>query len=340
MKRYGAVVIGCGYMGSLHLDAISRQERVRLIGVADWNRDRASLVASQYGAECWSTDYRVLIERDDVDLVIIATYPSSHLEIAKDCLAAGKHILCEKPMAGNARETQEFMKLARGAKTKVLIGHILRHNTTYQAVMKMIREGAIGFPLVIRLSQLKPSKNWDSQLSLLRDVSPIVDCGVHYIDVMRWATGAEVVSVNGIGQRLYEEVPPYTYNYGLMTLRLSDGSIGYFETGWGKGLPTDNRKEFIGPAGRIRIIYKNDRPREDQHLGNLVEVEDHRKGTVRQINMDFSVKPTGAQLDYFLSMLENNLPAIPTMEDACRAMDIALLADRAIHEGITLPCAK
>lgn len=146
MKRYGAVVIGCGYMGSLHLDAISRQVRVRLIGVADWNRDRASLVVSQYGAECWSTDYRVLIERDDVDLVIIATYPSSHLGIAKDCLAAGKHILCEKPMAGNARETQEFMKLARGAKTKVLIGHILRHNTTYQAVMKMIREGAIGFP--------------------------------------------------------------------------------------------------------------------------------------------------------------------------------------------------
>lgn len=338
MKKYGAAVIGCGYMGSLHLNALAHNERVRLIGVVDWNKEKAAQVAGKYGAECWSTDYRTLIERDDVDVVIIATYPSSHLEIAKACLAASKHVLCEKPIASNARETLEFMKLARDAKTKVLIGHILRHNTTYQAVMKMIHSGAIGFPMVMRISQLKRSKDWTAHLSLMKDVSPIVDCGVHYIDLMHWATGADVLSVNGIGQRLEEDVPPYTYNYGLITLRLSDGSIGYFETGWGNGMPNDNRKEFIGPSGRIRIIYKCDRPKEEQHLGNLVEYEDYKKGTVRHINMNFSEKPTGAQLDYFLSMIEMNLSSRPALDDAYRAMEIALMADQAINDGMTVNC--
>lgn len=338
MEKYGVVLIGCGYMGTLHLDAIVRNERVRLVGVVDWNKEKAAQVAHKYGAKCWSNDYRILIERSDVDFVIIATYPSSHLEIAKASIAAGKHVLCEKPIAKSAKETLEFVKMARESKPKVLIGHILRHNSTYQAVMKMIHDGAVGSPMVMRFTQLKQSKDWANHLSLLKDASPIVDCGVHYIDVMRWATGADVLSVNGIGQRLDEDVPPYTYNYGLITLRLSDGSVGSFETGWGIGMPSDNRKEFIGPAGRIRIIYKCDRPQEVQHLGNMVEYEDYRKGTVRHMNIDFSEKPTGAQLDYFLSMIENNLSSRPFIDEAYRAMEIALMADQAILDGMTINC--
>lgn len=131
-------MIGCGYMGTLHLDAIVHHERVRLVGVVDWNKEKAAQVAHKYGAKCWSNDYRILIERSDVDFVIIATYPSSHLEIAKASIAASKHVLCEKPIAKSAKETQEFVKMARESKPKVLIGHILRHNSTYKADMKMI----------------------------------------------------------------------------------------------------------------------------------------------------------------------------------------------------------
>lgn len=338
MKTYGVVLVGCGYMGAAHLEAIGRHKQARLVGVADVIEEKAVQFAERYGAGSWHTDYRQYLDREDVDIVIIATYPSTHLEIARACLASGKHILCEKPIAGSAREAEEFMRLAAGAKPKVLVGHILRHNATYQKVMEMIHGGAVGFPLVMRMSQVKRSHNWSSHLALLQDASPIVDCGVHYIDVMRWATGADVVSVSGIGQRLDQDVPKNTYNYGMITLKMTDGSVGYYEAGWGNALPNDNLKEFIGPKGRIRIIYKACRPAHERHLGNLIEFEDYRNGTRQEINVEFAEKPTAEQFDYFLSMIERNEAPKPALKDVYRAMQITLLADQAIHDGNTVMC--
>ncbi len=340
MKTYGIILVGCGYMGAVHLDSLYRHNRARIVGVADLRPEKAQEFALKYGAEAWDTDYRNLLKREDVDIVIIATYPSTHLEIAKASIAAGKHILCEKPIAGNMKETEEFIRLASSAKTKVLVGHILRHNSTYQRVADMIRSGAIGAPLAMRMSQVKRTHNWESHLALLHDASPIVDCGVHYIDVMRWVTGAEVDSVSGVGQRLDAGVPENTYNYGMITMKFTDGSIGYYEAGWGHTMPSDNLKEFIGPKGRIRIIYKDQRPKSEQHLGNLIQFEHYPSGTREDINVDYTLKPTGVQFEHFVGMIEGTKAATPTLEDVYKAMQITLLADRAIHEGRTLSFAQ
>lgn len=340
MKTYGAVLVGCGNMGAAHAEAIRRHKRVRLVGVADRDQEKARVFAERYRAYSWHTDYRHYTERRDVDLVIIATYPSSHLEIARAFLGAGKHVLCEKPIAGNLREAEEFRRMAAAAKPKVLVGHILRHNATYRKVAEMIREGCIGSPLVMRMSQVKRPQDWAAHLNLLEDASPIVDCGVHYIDVMRWVTGADVASVSGIGQRLEPDVPAHTYNYGMITLNLTDGSVGYYEAGWGNTLPESSLKEFIGPKGRIRIIYSSARPERERHLGNLIEFEDYRNGTRQEIHVPFEGKPTGEQLDYLLSMMEEGAVPNPSMEDVYRAMQIALQADEAIRSGTTVSCKR
>lgn len=338
MKRYGVVLVGCGYMGAIHLDNLHKHERVRLTGVVDLDAAKARAFADMYGAESWAVDYRTYLSREDVDIVIIATYPSTHLAIAKDCVQAGKHILCEKPIAGNIQEAEEFIRMAAAAHSKVMVGHILRHNTTYKQVADMIKNGAIGKPIVMRMSQVKRTHNWSSHLALLKDASPIVDCGVHYVDVMRWVTGADVTSVSGIGQRLEQDVPENTYNYGMITLKFTDGSVGYYEAGWGHAMPNDNLKEFIGPKGRIRIIYKSQRPAHEQHLGNLIEFEHFPNGMKEEINIDYSLKPTGAQFDYFIGMVENDRDATPTLEEVYRAMQVTIMADRAIMEGRTLMC--
>ncbi|MDF2927051.1 MAG: hypothetical protein K0R57_5965 [Paenibacillaceae bacterium] len=338
MKTYGVILVGCGYMGAVHLENLHKHKRVRLVGVVDLFSDKAKEFAHKYGAETWDTDYRELIKRSDVDIVIIATYPSTHLEIARTCLEAGKHILCEKPIAGNIAEAEQFIQLATNAKTKVMVGHILRHNTTFKRVADMIRGGAIGGPIVMRMSQVKRTSNWESHLALLKDASPIVDCGVHYVDVMRWVTGADVESVSGVGQRLAQDVPENTYNYGMITMKFTDGSIGYYEAGWGHNMPNDNLKEFIGPKGRIRIIYRDQRPKHEQHLGNLIQYEHYPSGAREDINIDYTLKPTGAQFDYFLGMIEEQRTATPTLEEVYRAMQVTIIADRAIHEGRTLMC--
>lgn len=86
---------------------------------------------------------------------------------------------------------------------------------------------------------------------------------------MRWFTGAEIESVSGIGLRTDDEVPEDKYNYGMMTVKLSDGSVGYYEAGWANTMSSDNLKEFVGPKGRIKLVYRKDRQTHQEEGDNF-----------------------------------------------------------------------
>ncbi len=107
-KIYGVVVIGCGYIGCEHLEDIYYRDNVRLVAVVDANEKRAKETAGRYHAAEYGTDYKEFISRQDVDIVIIATYVDSHLTIMEDCVAAGKHVLCEKPVAASREKGELF----------------------------------------------------------------------------------------------------------------------------------------------------------------------------------------------------------------------------------------
>ena len=271
MRQYNVALIGCGQMGAAHLDDIYYKENVKVTYVCDLSSDRAEIFKRKYNAEHTISDYRECIAKPDVDIVIAATYPSTHLAILKECIAHGKHLICEKPIAADIEEGREFVKLVKeNPQIKVLVGYILRHNTTYNKVRKMIKSGAIGSPVIMRMVQNHHTMNWQKYLNLIKEASPIVDCGVHYIDVMRWFTGAEVTEVSGVGLRTDEQVPEDRFNYGIMTAKLSDGSGGYYEAGWANTMSSDNLKEFVGPKGRIRLVYRKDR-QTHQEEGDLIE---------------------------------------------------------------------
>ena len=141
MKTYRIALIGCGQMGSAHLDDIYYREDIRITYVCDLNAEKASAFKRKYHAENILSDYRECISREDVDIVIAATYPSTHLSILKKCIKHGKHLLCEKPITADLEEGKEFVRLVKAnPQIKVLVGHILRHNTTYNKVREMIRE--------------------------------------------------------------------------------------------------------------------------------------------------------------------------------------------------------
>lgn len=335
MKKYGIVIVGCGYMGTRHAEAVCRHDRTRLAGVVDTDERQARETAERFGVGRWHTDYRAFAKSADADAVIIATYPSTHLEITQCYLAEGKHVLCEKPIAPNLQDARTFCKVSAAAKSRVSVGHILRHNATYQQVIRMIHSGLIGFPLVMRMSQLKQSEHWSGHLALLRDASPIVDCGVHYFDVMRWATGAELQNVSGIGRRLEPDVPAHSYNYGMAAVTMSDGSVGYFEAGWGHTLQSDCRKEFIGPKGRIEIIYQCARPEACRPLGNLIRHYDYATDTCTDLNIPYESNRLADQWDHFVRLMDGTVPPVPSLEDAYAAMRMAALADKAIREGMT-----
>ncbi|MBQ9941184.1 MAG: Gfo/Idh/MocA family oxidoreductase [Clostridia bacterium] len=333
-KIYRLALIGCGTMGAAHLDDIIHLENVVIKCVCDLKIENAEHYKKVYHADYADRDYRVSVSREDVDIVIICTYPSTHLEILRECIRNGKHVICEKPIADNLENGKEAVNLIKNnPQCKVLIGYILRHNETYCKVAEMIQAGAIGKPVVMRMSQNHHTMNWNKYLNLIKDTSPILDCGVHYIDVMRWFTGEELTSVSGIGARTEEDIPENTYNYGLMTAKLSGGSVGFYEAGWSNTITAENTKELIGPKGKIRIVLQMNRSIH-QEEGDLIEYYTYPERRYETININCKRKPTGAQLQTLIDMIEGNNQAVPSIEDVWESFCWACEADRVIKSNL------
>lgn len=331
-KQYGVVLIGCGYIGRSYLEDIAFRDQVRLIAAVDVDKGTAAAAARRYGALCWATDYRELLARPDVDIVIIATYVQSHLQILKDALKAGKHVLCEKPMVAREEDLDEFLTAVRNADSKVLVAHVLRHNESYRRLHDMIADGMIGEPRVLRMVQNHHHMGQRRLTELLKDCSPVVDCGVHYIDVARWFTGQEVESISGVGSRISVAPDAPNFDYGMLTMRMSGGAVAYYEAGWARTVAFQNLKEFIGTKGRIRFTLQSERYF-DREEGDLIEYYDGQTGRYQVINNPSVYKNMWGQLSHLIRMIETDVPAEPTMEDAAQAMRIAFAGDRAIREG-------
>lgn len=339
-KEYGVVLIGCGHIGQSHIEDIYYREGVRIVGTVDVNRETAALFAKKYGAASYGTDYRPYLEREDVDIVIIATYVNTHLSILKDCLAKGKHVLCEKPLTANLEEGRAFCDLVRShPECKVLIAHILRHNGTYLRVKQMIADGMIGDIKLIRMAQNHHIMNKARYSRLLCDCPPIVDCGVHYIDVIRWFTGAEITSISGLGQKIGDAAPEGSYNYGLLSMKLSNGASAYYEAGWADTMAALNMKEFIGEKGRLRLILQADRT-ENREEGDLIQYYNAETKTYQDINNPAVYKNMWGQLQCLIDMIEGRSQGNPTLEDAFKALAVVLAGDRSIREGRTIDLTR
>ena len=333
MKKYGILLIGCGYIGCEHLADIYYRPEFEIIAVADKAEERATLAAKKYGALGYGTDYRSFLEDERIQIAIIATYPDTHLEIAKECIAHGKHILCEKPIARNFKESREFYELAKGTDCKIQIAYILRHNKSYHKIKELLDSKIIGDLKVIRMVQNQHTADWSRYSSLLESCMPIVDCGVHYIDVVRWFTGSEITKVSGFGTKIDEDSPQY--NYTVMNFETESGCRGYYESCWSRSIGAQNIKEFIGTKGRITLTLEKHRGEEIAD-GDLIRIYTNDSEEYRSICYKSVYKNMYAQIMSLIDSIENDTNTVPTLEDAWKAQKIALLAKEAISKGIQI----
>ena len=330
---YGILLIGCGHIGEEHLQDIYCRDNIRVIGTVDTDICRAAAFARRFGAADYGTDYRPFLQRADVDIVIIATYTETHLPILQDCLAANKHVLCEKPITGNLKDGQTFVEAVKAAKTKVLVAHILRHNASYLTIRDLIRNGAIGELRLTRMTQNHHALDWPRYLRLLEDCSPTVDCGVHYYDLIQWITGAKIVEVTGMGTRTQNDVP--RDNHTMVTFRLDNGCSGFYEVGWGESIRSCNIKEFIGTTGRITLKMKMGRE-DDFEEGDLITVYHSDTHTYESINLRVPYKDMNAQMQTLIRMIETGEDGNPTIDEVWQSFRVAIAAAESVETGKTV----
>ena len=351
MDSLGVLVVGCGSMGSSHARAYREIDGFHVTGVVSRGAASRSALAAELGVPAYESFERGMAA-GGVRVVSVNTHPDSHYRYALAALQAGCHLFVEKPLAETEAEAREIVATARSRRLKVVVGYILRHHPSWRTFIGHAR--GLGTPLVMRmnLNQQSSGAAWLGHRNLLRSMSPIVDCGVHYVDVMCQMTGAEPVRVHAIGARLSDEVAADMYNYGQLQVTFDDGSVGWYEAGWGPMMSETAYfvKDVIGPLGSVSMI--DHPPGEsdviDKHTttGGLLlhgsETDAAGQFTTADRFIDTSDEPDHQELcdreqRYLLDAIHEDRDLSADLRDAVDSLRIVLAADESVRTGRTVP---
>ncbi len=342
------LVVGCGNMGSSHARAYHRLDGCEIAGLADSGSENRERLSAELGGLPQFDGFEEGLSATNPYAVCICTYPDTHAKFAKKALEAGAHVFVEKPIAETVEEARAIADAAAQTGRKVVVGYILRHHPSWVKFIELARE--LGKPLVMRmnLNQQSSGREWAVHKNLLKSMSPIVDCGVHYVDVMCQMTRSKPVRVQAIGARLSDEIDSERHNYGQLQVAFEDGSVGWYEAGWGPMMSETAFfvKDVVGPGGCVSI--------KSGEGGGSSDIDSHTKtnrllvhhsdtdanGTLTKPDetIDMADEPDHQELcdreqAFFLRAIREDLDLAEHVEDAVNSLRIVLAADRSARTG-------
>ena len=252
------LVVGLGTMGMSHARAYQAIDGFELVGLCTRNAAERQDLDREFAEIPRFNDLDQALLALKPDAVAIAAYTEHHAPMALKALEAGAHVFCEKPLADTLAAAEAIVAAAKGSGKALLVGYILRVHPSWTRFVEIGR--TLGRPLVMRmnLNQQSSGSFWQVHKNLMASTSPIVDCGVHYVDVMCQVTRAKPVAVHAVGARLTDEIAPAMVNYGHLHIVFDDGSVGWYEAGWGPMMSETAFfvKDMIGPNGCVSIVAK------------------------------------------------------------------------------------
>jgi predicted dehydrogenase len=309
-------------MGASHAKAYHIMPEFEICGLVSTGSSKNKLNEEIGGSYPLFDNYDDALIVTKPDAVCISTYPDTHEAFALKAFEQGCHVFMEKPIADSVKGAENVATAARRANKKLVVGYILR-----QGYM------------------------WDVHRNLMKSLSPIVDCGVHYIDVMCQMTRSKPLQVTAIGARLTNDIPEGNYNYGQLQIRFEDGSVGWYEAGWGPMMSETAFfvKDVIGPKGSVSIVAK-----EAGGKGKSDSVESHTKteslrwhhADINEQNefvkkdewIDLTDEPDHQELcnreqAYFLKAIVEDIDLTDHIDDAVNSLKIAFACDESVRTG-------
>ena len=319
MIRIG--VIGCGRIAqSRHLPEYSENENVIIAAVYSPNRERASGVGAQYGASVYDS-CEDLIADPQIDAVSVCTPNATHFNITVKALRAGKHVLCEKPMATTPEECELMVSTARETGKHLMIAHNQRFAAAHVEAKKMIAQGAIGKILTFRtIFGHKGPESWtiNAEDNWFFDKARaafgvIADLGAHKIDLLHYLTSSRIISATaltgtfdkkrGDGRKIDVD------DNAICIFEMDNGSAGTMTVSWTRPGPEENSTVFYGTQGVLRIY-------DDPESSLIIERSDGSRvlaGTDKIATNEEQTK-SGVIDSWINSLVTNTPPEIPIEE--------------------------
>jgi myo-inositol 2-dehydrogenase/D-chiro-inositol 1-dehydrogenase/scyllo-inositol 2-dehydrogenase (NAD+) len=219
--------------------------------------DAAQAAAVELGIDCWYTDYEQALTNPAVDAVIVVTPTKYHRDIVIKAAQAGKHILCEKPMAMTREECREMIAAAENNQVKLQIGFMRRFDAGFRRARDIIDSGAIGQVVMVKSLTRGPSTPQEWMYDIEKSNGPLAEVNSHDIDTLRGLTGSEAVSLYAMAgnyrcEDARERYPDF-YDTLLMSVRMQNGTMGCIDGAQGVQYGYDARVDVLGTKGCVTV---------------------------------------------------------------------------------------
>ena len=329
MAKLGMGVVGVGTMGKQHAQNIRCLiPEAQLIAVADADLKRAQEVAAELEIEHFYNGIEALVERKDINAIVIVTPAKFHGAAVRVCAQAGKDIFCEKPFTLTVEEADELLDVTRKARVRVQVGHVRRYDPPNVKAKKRIEAGEIGDPVIFKSLARDPSPPPVSYMASGVNGMFFQDSTVHEFDLGRWLMNDEIAEIHAYGAVLvFPEIAQFNdIDTALLNMKFSRGTLGAVENYMQSGYGYDVRTEIVGSKGTIIMGY----------LQQTAEVVLTAAGAKTDVVDHFLVRFADGYLnemrDFVQTIRADREPKVDGF-DGRQAVAVSAAAERSYREG-------
>jgi predicted dehydrogenase len=334
-RRIGIGVVGAGRMGSIHARLVAQGvPEAILAGIADVNVDAARRLADELGNPPVFGSLDDMLAAPRIDAVLIAVSSNRHLEAIRVAAAAGRDILCEKPIALTMADTLAGIEAAETAGVRLQVGFMRRWDPDYARARARLASGDLGRPILFKSLQFDAEPPPPAFADPAVSGGIMVDMGIHEFDLARWLMDDEVVEVHAYGSSVAhpELATVGDVDSAVVNLRFAGGTTGTVELARNTTYGEDVRTEVLATAGTVWIghLPVSHGAWSGGAAGGLaVDVVD---ATVPRFEAAYA-----AQIRGFAQAILDGRPADVPGSAGAAALAIAIAADRSMREGRPVP---
>jgi UDP-N-acetylglucosamine 3-dehydrogenase len=337
-KKLGFGVISASNMGIAHMQTIKTYNNAELLAICDLDIERLNKAAKEFKGVATYTDYKEMLHRDDIDAVIVATPDQVHAEHTINSLEAGKHVLCEKPMALTLEDCKAMVDSAEKTGKKLMIGQICRYAPGFMITKELIEKGEIGELFFVEseyahdYSKIPGVGGWRIDPVKLRH--PIIGGGCHAVDLLRWIAGDPYEVTAYANKKVLRDWPVDDCTIAIM--RFPNDVIGKVFTSIGCKRAYTMRSVFYGDKGTIIAdnhspfitIYKEQYKRGEHLFAN---------GTDQRLAVRYPVAINShnivAELSEFIDTINQDLPVLTDGRQGAATVAVCLAAVESAAKG-------